>query len=537
VTTPKTLLRDLAAALLLAACSGDGATPPRHVLLLVIDTQRADHLSCYGYPRPTSPAIDALAAESVLFEHAAAQATWTLPSMVSLMTSAYVAEEVLRIPDDKTTIAEVFRENGYATGAFICNDLLSPENRFERGFDAFEWELVPYGPNRPILEWLRAHQGERTFVFVHLNEVHDDVKRADGSNYGPEPVAERGRFRKEKGAISPERLRYYDAVSERLRLVDREASLAKIEAEIGGYDDDVAYSDGRIREILDEYRRLGLWDSTAVVIGADHGEGLWTREQFPEGTRKTAMGRGDPPTLVNTLQMTHGSQAAIEQLHVPLILKAPGLDPARVRTWVENVDIGPTLLELCGFQRPETMQGRSLLEAGESDDAAFTYTRFQWSVLSEEGFQLLHPTPRGECDFALRDEFFDLPRDPEARWNLLPARREEARRSAAIGEQRTKGGIKTGGVKISPQLQKSLAGLGYIDNAVVDIVSEQLAATSTDDLVRGIGESHDCLLRLQMLRALGDRGLTEDQKAALRALLEREVSTAVRQGIESLLSR
>ena len=163
--------------------------PPRHVLLVVIDTQRADHLSCYGYARPTSPTIDALAKEAVLFEHCISQASWTLPSMVSMMTSSYVAEEALRIPDAKTTLAEAFHEHGFATGAFICNDLLSPENRFERGFDTFEWKLVPYGSNQPILDWIRAHKDGPTFTFVHLNEVHDDAKPPAGANYGPEPVA------------------------------------------------------------------------------------------------------------------------------------------------------------------------------------------------------------------------------------------------------------------------------------------------------------------------------------------------------------
>ena len=519
-----------------ASCGGEKLTPPRHVLLVVIDTQRADHLGCYGYPRPTSPVIDALAKEGVLFEHAASQATWTLPSMVSMMTASYVAEEVLRIPDDKATIAEVFKKNGFATGAFICNNLLSPDSKFDRGFDEFQWELVPYGSNAPILDWVRAHKDGRTFTFVHLNEVHDDVKREDGSNYGPEPIAQ-GRFRKDKGAISAERRAYYDGVSEKLHLVGKEASLAKIEAEIGGYADDVAYSDHRIGEILEEYRKLGLWGSTAVVIAADHGEGLWTREQFLEGTRKTALERGEPPTLVNTLQMTHGSQAAIELLHVPLIVKSPGLEPRRVGAWVENVDIGPTLFELCRFPPQNAGGGRSLLARGKDAPAVFTYTRFQWSLITQEGMQYLHPTSRGECDFALIEEVYDLPRDPEARRNLLASRRDVKKELEPVGEERVKHGIHGGPTKISTQLQKSLAGLGYIESDMVDIVDAQLAAKSTEELIQGIQESHDCLVRLRMVRALKERDLDDAQKAALRAIAEHEVSLAIKAGIESLLSR
>lgn len=535
----------LFAAAALSGCGGGQPPAPRHVLLIVVDTQRADHLSCYGYPRPTSPVIDSLAKEGVLFEHCVSQASWTGPSMVSMMTASYIGEETLRIPDDKTTLAEVFREHGFATGAFICNDLLCPENRFERGFDTFECHLTPYGTNQPILEWIRAHKDGPSFTYVHLNEVHDDgaAKRADKSLYGPEPVAELGRFRKEKGAISPERRAYYDQVTEKLHLAGEPASLATIEAEIGGYDDDVAYCDHRIGEILDEVKKLGLWDSTAVLLGADHGEGLWTREQFLEGTRKTAMDRGEPATLVNVLQMTHGSQAAYELVHVPLILKAPGLGAASVAAWIENVDIGPTLLELCGFPTPKTAQGKSLVDlarhpraARAPEDAVFTFTRYQSSTITQEGMQLLLPTPRAECEFALGAELFDLPRDAEARQNLLAGRRELLEPLSKIAAQRVRDGIRAGSAPIGPNTMKALDGLGYLDSGIVDVVSRQLADTSTDDLIRGIAESHDCLKRLQMVRALKSRNLSDAQKAALRAIAERETSDALKQSIESLLS-
>ena len=537
-----------------AGCSPKPLDPPKHVLLIVIDTQRADHLSCYGYPRPTSPAIDALAKEGVLFEHAISQASWTLPSMVSMMTSSYLAEEVLSIPDDKPTLAEQFRAGGFATGAFICNDLLSKENRFERGFDAFEGKLVPYGPNRPILEWIRTHATEKTFTFVHLNEVHDDVAwdekakhacpRPDGSNYGPEPLAEKARFRNETGAVSKERRDYYDAVSEKLRLEKKDESVAKIGAEIGGYDDDVLYSDGRIREILDEFRKLGLWDSTAVVIAADHGEGLWTREQFYEGTRKTAIERGEAPTLLNVLQMTHGSQAAIELVHVPLVLRAPGLAPARVASWVENVDIAPTLLELCRIDRPTSMQGRSLVELARDPsredglvEGAFTFSRYHTSTISQEGMQLLHAMPQGECEFALADELHDLPRDPEARRNVLAERADVARSLAKVGQDRMRRAVRGGANVIGPETLKTLGGLGYIESGVVDAIREELAETKTDGIVRQLAESHNCLLKLQMIRALKGRELLPEEVQSLRAILAKESSVAVQEALRTLLPR
>jgi arylsulfatase A-like enzyme len=532
-----------------SGCAAKAALPtPKHVLLVVIDTQRADHLSCYGYPRATSPSIDALAKEGVLFEHAVSQASWTLPSMVSMMTSSYVAEEVYGIPDEKATLAETFRKNGYATGAFICNDLLSPENHFQRGFDDFQWQLVPYGSNQPILEWIRAHAQERTFTYVHLNEVHDDVKRPDGTNYGPEPIAEKARFRNEAGALSKERLAYFDGVSEKLHLQDKGASVAKIGAEIGGYDDDVLYADGRIGEILAEYKKLGLWDSTAVVVGADHGEGLWTREQFFEGTRKSAIDRGEAPTLVNTLQMTHGSQAAIELVHVPLVLRTPGIAQGRVPPWVENVDVAPTLLALCGIAKPASMQGRSLLDLARDTkvtpapdafaDGVFTFTRFQTSVISPDGTQLLHPTPRGECDFGLVDEIYDLPRDPESRKDLLADKRDLGQRLAAIAAKRMKIGIRNGSTQVGPNTRRSFDSLGYVDTGVVDAIREELAQATTDELFARLKEAaNDCLMKLQILRALRGRELTDVQRADLRQFLDKESSEAVRGELRGLLPR
>src|SRR5262249_16006185 len=146
------------------------------------------------------------------------------------------------------------------------------------------------------------------------------------------------------------------------------------------------------------------------------------------------------------------------------------------------------------------------------------FTRFQWSMITQEGMQLLHPTPRGECDFALADELYDLQRDPEARTNLLSGHRELLERLSKTAARRVKDGIRAGSAPIGRSTMKSLIGLGYVDSGTVDVVSEQLAATSTDDLVRGIGDSHDCLVKLQMARALKERKLSDEQKAALRAI-------------------
>ncbi|MFN0009958.1 MAG: sulfatase [Planctomycetota bacterium] len=530
----------VALACILAAVPSCGARDrpaPKHVLLLVIDTQRADHLSCYGHPRPTSPTLDALAAEGVRFENCVSQSSWTSPSMVSLMTSCYLGNELLEIPRDRTVVAEVYRKAGYATGAFICNDILSPTNGFDRGFDVCEWQMTPYGSNQPIFDWLERNKDRRTFTFVHLNEVHDDA-----GTYGPKPL-EDGRFRKGMPAFTEARSGFYDRVSDELKLTAKEESLTRMRGEIGGYDDDVLYSDRRIGEIFERYKSLGLWGDTAVVVGADHGEGLFTRVQFMHGTRKKAMEEGKPPTLLNTLHMTHGSHVNWELVHVPLIVKAPGFAPGVVSGYVENVDIVPTLLELSALAAPRETQGRSLVPFLDDPrrtkglaEAVTSLTRFNLSMITQDGMQLIHPTPRGECDFSIQDELYDLKVDRESRVNLAASHKELVRRLGTLAEERARSGIHGTTHPTDAKTHETLAGLGYVGADVVDSISEELAAKSTAEIVAEIPKEANCLLRLQMVRALEGRTLAAEDRAALEAFLPREISVAVQEGVRRLLA-
>lgn len=521
----------------IAACSQPAAKPlarPEHVLLLVIDTQRADHLSCYGNRHPTTPTLDALAKEGVLFEHAVSQCSWTSPSMVSMMTSSYVAEEGMDIPGDKVTLAETFRQAGFATGAFICNDLLSPKHHFDRGFDEIEWELHPYGPNDPIVAWIQKTKDQRSFTYVHLNEVHDP--------YEPPPAFTK--WRNTKDNVSADRARFFDTVDGELKLADKAASISRIDAEVGGYDDDTRYSDERIRGIFDAIKAAGIWDKTAILVGADHGEGLWTRVQFMEGTRMKSAHAGEPPSLFNTLQQTHGSQVNWELVHVPLILKSPGLEGGRrVGAFVENVDIGPTLFDLCGLAPPKTAQGKSLVALARDADAkdaekdgAFTFTRFNTSFITQDGLHLIAPTPRGECDFGLEDQLYDVIHDPEERVNLLAKHREVATKLTALSKQRAQGAIRGNTSALSARDIAALATLGYLGTGVVDTVRDELLKLDVDPLIIKIEKEYaaDCLMRLQCVRALEGRELTANQRVYLHDLAVKETSQAVRDAIEEL---
>lgn len=527
--------------LLLAGCPKPEARAPRHVVLLTIDTLRADRLGCYGEKRPLSPAIDALAAQSVLFERCVSQASWTSPSMVSMMSGCYVAEELMHIPADKQTLAECFQKAGFATGGFVCNNILNEESGFERGFASFEGELKPYESNAPILEWLRAHKDEKSFAWIHLNEVHDELVEGQ-SAYRPQPEKDWRKYRDVREGFAPERLKYYDELTRKLNLSERDASLERMQEEDGSYDDDVRYEDRRVGEILAELEKLGLWEDTLLVFAADHGEGLFTREQFFSGTRKKAADKGEPATLFNTLQQTHGSQVNTELVHVPLIVHAPGIPAARVAGWVENVDIAPTLLDLAGIARLPQHQGvtlRPLLADPSAKKylrpAVFSHSRYNDSAIDQQSFQLVLASPTGLCDFNLVHQLYDLARDPEARHNLAGREPEHERPLAELVSRRLKEGLGGNVGPLSPAMLKILEGMGYV-GGTVETLAERFRPKPTAELLELIPKlAGDCLSRREIAKVLGERNFSPEEKSAIQSWLSKEGSPAVRSILERIL--
>ncbi|MEO6711466.1 MAG: sulfatase [Planctomycetota bacterium] len=520
------------------AC-GSNSRKPLHVVLIVVDTLRADHLSTYGYRRPTSPELDRLAAEGAVFEHAVSQCSWTQPSMVSMMTGAYLADELRAIPESKTTLASVFQKEGFATAAFIYNNVLNDKNGFQKGFDVFDFEDPPYQPITKISDWISANQGKRTFTFIHLNEAHDPYA----------PPSEFDRFVKEKDSLTSSRLDWYREVSKQNGLGAFEENVRQINQKIGGYDDDVRYSDDHIGRILAAIRASGEWEQTAIVVAADHGEGLWTRFDYMIGPRRKASDAGQPPTLLNSLKMDHGNQVGFELVHVPLIVVAPGMPKgARVHPWVENLDIAPTLLELCDLPRPSNMQGSSLLPLWSQPDVvahqkrgSFTHTRYVSSFIDQNGFQLIQPTARGQCEFDLQVELYDLNKDPEARFNIAAS--EELRvegMSKDIAARMKLGMTEAELTAGEPEDERArLNALGYVDREMVDLVDKKYAAMTSEKLLEALANPNiaNCLERIRAALALKARALAPDEKSALKALREREFSTAIRTVFDETLAK
>ncbi|MCE9592834.1 MAG: sulfatase-like hydrolase/transferase [Planctomycetes bacterium] len=522
-----------------AVCSRDAAPPrPDHVVLIVIDTLRADRTTPYGYGRDTSPNLARLAREGVLFENAVSQSSWTSPSMVSMMTGRYLAGERLSIPDDATTLAEGFQRAGFQTAAFVCNDILSDKTRFERGFQVFE-QLEPYSDDGKIVQWLESSKGKKTFTWIHLAEPHDV-----NNVYGP-PTEDHVKFKKEPAELSKQHVEFLQAYAKSHGLTDYDASVATIRRERSGYDDDVAYSDWRVGHFLAALERAGLYDRTAIVIAADHGEGLWTREAYDTGSRRTQVEHEHrKPTLLNLLMGTHGNQAYHELLHVPLIVKAPGVGPnVIVKSWVENVDIAPTLFELCDVAAPGVLQGKSLLALARAPNSdatrkVFSMTRFVSSVIDEHGMQLLVPTPDAACTLGLVPELYDLAADPESRRNLAAERPELVTALGRVIEQRLAVGL-PGEMKPTPDELVVLKSLGYVGddgNGIIE-TKPDLSQMPTEKLIEAASDAKlPCLARLQAAEALAGRAFDEPQRARLVDAAAKSDAIAVRAALEKALS-
>jgi arylsulfatase A-like enzyme len=431
-----------------------------NVILIGVDTLRADRLSCYGYEGSQTPAMDSLAAGGVRYAAATAQASWTKPSFATILTSLYPSSHTAtgkpdRLPQAVTTLAEVLAANGYYTGGIADNINIAPAFGFDQGFGDYVylepgyffagneaasqtalyqvlrrgWAMASgdriYVQNfyqdaavvtEQALGWLDSNQGTRFFLFLHYMDPHDPyfTHPYDGSGYA------------------------------RASNQDPDPALAPVFSDL--YDGEVRYLDGYLEQLFDGLKAAGLYDDALIILTADHGE------EFQE--------HGG---------WWHGQTLYQEQIAVPLIVKMPGGQKAGtvVGDLARSLDIAPTILDLAGLPIPEAMMGQSLWSAALPPAYAFAEEDHEGNVLTalRTGTQKLilanSDNPRG----LPAEVFFDLAADPGEAQDLLAARPDQVQalraRLRQVMTQALERAVAAEAGSLDAAAQEKLHNLGY----------------------------------------------------------------------------
>lgn len=308
-----------------------------NIIVYLIDALRADHVGVYGYERDTTPNIDAFAGESIIFDNSIAQASWTRPSVASIMTSTYVFVHGAdrprdTVPGELKKITEVLSENGYYTAGFLTNWNVGHDARLAAGYDYLVeksgFHNTNYYSSKKVNEvlfpWLSQNYKKRFYIYVHTVDPHSPYEPPPRfSGVFSEGVAD---SQMTSTKITPDILKGLKEKG------DIEYALAK-------YDEEILASDYQFGRLIKHLKELGIYNSSIIILTSDHGE------QFQEHG-----------------SWEHGFSSFQEEIHVPLIMKLPRTTMrTRYAPPVEQIDIYPTLLSVLGLPLPDTVQGRPLL--------------------------------------------------------------------------------------------------------------------------------------------------------------------------------
>jgi len=328
-------------------CSAEKKPDVRPNLILIsIDTLRADHLGCYDYPRPTSPAIDQLASEGVVFKNVMATSPWTLPSHGSILTGMYPSRLGLnsyesKLPSTVTTLSMLLAENGFKTAAVVNSIFLRQKHGFNQGFDYF---VATPGINNSAPSviklsklWIR-HQGQQPFfLFMHIFDTH--------SSYVPQKKYKEKFVRPYKGPASGSGSFLF-----KIRNGEYEPQKEDVDHIIDLYDAEVRQVDDNLKDLFDSLRASGVLDNSVVIICSDHGEEFLEHDD-----------------------VFHGKTQYQELLKIPLIIRGPGIPSGRRISAVSSlVDIMPTALSLLDLPIPADLDGINLAPMFQNNKSRLT---------------------------------------------------------------------------------------------------------------------------------------------------------------------
>ena len=481
----------------LAACSPADAPPPSRpdLVLVVIDTLRADRLSAYGYERPTSPGLEALAEKGVLFEDVTAQSTWTLPSMASMLSGRHVFVNAKHMPPAIPTLAERLKETGYETVAFLGNPALStPASGYQRGFDDVLDRDSTGGANwdasdlvLAVENWLKDHPpGDAPrFYYLHFMDPHWPYEPQ-----GEASLPGTARVRDDVLDAWVKRARE-DAPILKNFDQDRRSILESLDA----YDHEILNVDQELTHLLDTLIREDK--ERLVVVASDHGEGLWDHEHHANRVEK--LHSPETRTLSNVFFRDHSYHMFQELLFTPLIIQGPGFTGGqRIKRPVENVDIAPTLLRAAGLSNDENLDGQPLQDVvtGAAPEKPYVFSHSKEATIvrrTSDNWKLISPTPTGDA-YGMPWMMFKLSTDPYERQNLAPLSSERQATSPHLNEFRSLIGVREraakefdlyleGNAELSNDEQlQTLRELGYVGSAFdnSDIENDEQPASDSD---------------------------------------------------------
>jgi len=433
---------------------------PVNILLFDIDTLRADSLGCYGFPEDISPAIDRIARDSILFQNVYSQATWTLPSTISLLSSLYVDthgifDQHQRIPEwPFLSLADLLRQAGYLTLGAVDGGFVSAEYGFATGFHRYSERRDSEKPSKNsfylALEMIHRFQAQPFFLFLQTYMVHEYFHLTPEYTKGtllppPEVLGKKSYARyildyyagRQKETLSQEDFIFLNDL----------------------YRQGIRSTDFYFNRFISQLKSLDLYDNTWIIMTSDHGEG------FGEYHNRQAF-----------RSLMHGRPPYEDQARIPLIMKFPkrwNIPGGRVVTRkVNSVDILPTILDYLGLPEEGQMQGRSLkplIEGAALEWQSPTLTGDPicgFAYVGEEGYKLLKMPALGETPPNF--ELYNLARDAGENSSLSKEKDKFDALRGTMEKLQARAGKKLGKRKavkseeISPGLQKRLKELGYI---------------------------------------------------------------------------
>jgi arylsulfatase A-like enzyme len=330
-----------------------------NVLVYLIDTMRADHTSLHGYARDTTPFLKKLGAEGLVFEDCQVQATWTKPSVASMLTSLYsythgMVDDYDTIPPGAATLAGQMRAAGYVTAAVMANPFTGRISGLQRGFDFLdEWNVIQRyrtdkedrgtdsaAVNKIVFPWLEQHKDEPFFLYAHTTDPHAPYRPPAGfeekwANPAETPAFDRA-FKSMTGVGQYGGGAVVSRAGAKKAGVDPETYHRQ---SVERYDGEIAFNDANLEKLIGKLRELGVLDNTLVIVVSDHGEEFWEHGWT-----------------------AHGHSLYQELAHGVFVMWGPKLigRPRRVAEPVQLVDVMPTVLDLVGAPMPEMVQGQSL---------------------------------------------------------------------------------------------------------------------------------------------------------------------------------